>query len=543
MGRPTHSTADPTPNVTVADGDADAMTGNLFRTLAVAHAGASDRPFLRLPRGPALGYGDVDLRSAEFAGALRELGVAPGDRVVVQVEKSTDAVALYLACLRVGAVLLPLNTAYTVGEVGYFVDDAGPSLIVGRPGTIDALAAVASAVGVPAETLGVDGDGSLAVRADAATPFDDVVDRRDDDVAAMLYTSGTTGRSKGAMLTHENLRSNAIALHDIWNFDADDILLHTLPIFHVHGLFVALHCAMLSAAEVVFLPRFDVGDVIAHLPESTVMMGVPTQYSRLLADDRFDETVCTNIRLFTSGSAPMTEAVHREFTDRSGHRILERYGMTEAGMITSNPYAGERVPGTVGFALPGVEMRVADDEGREVAAGETGTVEIRSPGLFAGYWQMPEKTASEHRDGGWFITGDVGSVDGEGRLTLEGRVSDMIISGGYNVYPKEIELVLDEVPGVAESAVVGVPHPDFGEAVVAVIVPDTDLSILPTRDRVDREAELVGAMNEALAGALARFKHPKAFRFVDALPRNAMSKVQKAELRTRFDDQFTIPSP
>lgn len=499
-----------------------AAVANLFDDLIPA-ASRAGRIFLRVPGGETLTYADVDRRSARFAGALRELGVEPGDRVVVQIDKSTDNVALYLACLRVGAVLLPLNTAYTAGEVGYFVDDASPTLVVARPDAVESLLDLDARV----ETLGVDRDGSLADRALAATPFDDVVERHDDDLAAMLYTSGTTGRSKGAMLTHRNLRSNAVALHEIWRFGPDDVLLHTLPIFHVHGLFVALHCAMLSAAEVVFLPRFDVDAVLDHLPDSTVMMGVPTQYVRLLADARFGAESCSGMRLFTSGSAPMTEAVHEEFTERTGLRILERYGMTEAGMITSNPYDGERIPGTVGFALPDVEMRVADEDGRPVAIGETGTVEIRSPGLFAGYWQMPEKTASEHREGGWFVTGDVGSVDDEGRLSLEGRVSDMIISGGYNVYPKEIELVLDEVAGVAESAVVGVPHPDFGEAVLAVIVrADGD-------QRPDDDA-LVDAMSTALDGALARFKHPKEYRFVDALPRNAMSKVQKATLREQF---------
>ena len=495
-------------------GDVDA---NLFATLAEAHADRVDHPFLRVPGGATLGYGDVDARSAALAGALRELGVGVGDRVVVQVDKSTDGVALYLACLRAGAVFLPLNTAYTAAEVGFFVGDATPALVVARPG------ADLGEPAAPIATLGVDGDGSLADAAEAAEPFDDVVERAPDDLAAMLYTSGTTGRSKGAMLTHANLESNGRALHRIWAFEPDDVLLHTLPIFHVHGLFVALHCAMLAAAEVIFLPRFDPDAVVAALPEATVMMGVPTQYGRLVDHAGFDARACERVRLLTSGSAPMTEATHRRVTERTGHRIVERYGMTEAGIITSNPYDGERIPGTVGFALPDVELRVADDDGVELATGETGTVEIRSPGLFAGYWQLPEKTASEHRPGGWFVTGDVGSLDAEGRLTLEGRSSDMIISGGYNVYPKEIELVLDEVPGVVETAVIGVPHADFGEAVVAVVV----------RDRASEpdDGEVEAAMGAALDGALARFKHPKAYVVVDELPRNAMSKVQKGELR------------
>lgn len=508
---------------------------NLYSTLADRFASRLDSPFLRVPGRTPLTYRDVDHRSACMAGALRELGVAAGDRVVVQIDKSTDNVALYLACLRIGAVFLPLNTAYTSSEVGYFVDDASPTVVVARPGTLEQFQ-------TNVVSLGTDGDGSLAEAIDAATPFADVVERGPDDLAAMLYTSGTTGRSKGAMLTHANLESNALALHDIWAFEPNDVLLHTLPIFHVHGLFVALHCAMLSGNEVIFLPKFDVTEVVEQLPNATVMMGVPTQYTRLLAAhqpqipaDRdgsrhdppeFDAAACSSIRLFTSGSAPMTEAVHAEFTARTGQQILERYGMTEAGMITSNPYTGDRVPGTVGFPLPDVDLRVCDDDGSPVATGETGVVEIRSPGLFAGYWQMPEKTASEHRDGGWFITGDVGSVDADGRLTLEGRSSDMIISGGYNVYPKEVEMVLDELPGVLETGVIGVPHPDFGEAVVAVVVRDATIDI------TDEELAV------SLDGVLARFKHPKRYITADELPRNAMSKVQKAALRTEHADLF-----
>jgi malonyl-CoA/methylmalonyl-CoA synthetase len=520
---------------------------NLYSTLADRFASRYDAPFLRVPGRSPLTYRDVDHRAACMAGALRELGVATGDRVLVQIDKSTDNVALYLACLRVGAVFLPLNTAYTSNEVGYFVDDASPTVVIARPGTLDDLS-------TSVVSLGTDGDRSFAEATDAATPFVGVVERRPDDLAAMLYTSGTTGRSKGAMLTHANLESNALALHDIWAFRPGDVLLHTLPIFHVHGLFIALHCAMLSGNEVIFLPKFDVAQVIEQLPNATVMMGVPTQYTRLLAHQpqlqiradhdaschdpqefeesrqdlpEFDAAACASIRLFTSGSAPMTEAVHAEFTARTGHQILERYGMTEAGMITSNPYTGDRVPGTVGFALPDVELRVCDDDGGPIPTDETGVVEIRSPGLFAGYWQMPEKTASEHRDGGWFITGDVGSVDAEGRLTLEGRSSDMIISGGYNVYPKEVEMVLDELPGVLETGVIGVPHPDFGEAVIAVVVRD---------GTVDVSDEQLSA---ALDGVLARFKHPKRYIAADALPRNAMSKVQKAALRTDYADLFT----
>jgi len=498
------------------------MSDNLFDTLRERFAHRLDATALDVPAGPTWTYRQLDDRSAAMAGALHELGVRTGDRVVVQVDKSPDAVALYLACLRSGAVYLPLNTAYTRAEVRFFVDDAEPALVIGRPDSLGDLDVVMS-------SLGSDGTGTFADATAAARPIVSVVDRHADDLAAMLYTSGTTGRSKGAMLTHDNLRSNAEALHEIWGFGPDDVLLHTLPVFHVHGLFVALHCAMLGGNEIIFLPRFEPGEVIANLPRSTVMMGVPTQYVRLLADDRFDADTCSNVRLFTSGSAPMTEGVHTAFTERTGHRILERYGMTEAGMITSNPYDGERMPGTVGFPLPGVDLRVADHEGRPLPSGDTGVVEIRSPGLFAGYWRLPEKTAAEFREGGWFITGDVGSVDQEGRLTLEGRVSDMIISGGYNIYPKEIELVIDEVDGVAESAVIGVPHDDFGEAVVAVVVPDQG---------VDDHAALRRRIDDALGATLARFKHPKHYVFADTLPRNAMAKVQKATLRNAHTDLF-----
>ncbi|MGB0114702.1 MAG: AMP-binding protein [Ilumatobacteraceae bacterium] len=489
------------------------MNANLFATLRQAYEHRLDSTFLQVPGRSALTYRDLDERSAALAGALRDLGVTVGDRVAVQIDKSPDAVALYLGCLRLGAVFLPLNTAYTTAEVQYFVDDAAPAVVVGRPGTLADLA-------VPVVHLGTDRDGDLAASADTAEPFDAVAERGPDDLAAMLYTSGTTGRSKGAMLTHANLESNARALHDIWRFRPDDVLLHTLPIFHVHGLFVALHCAMLGANEVVFLPRFDLDEVLDHLSSATVMMGVPTHYTRLLDDDRFDPSRCATIRLFTSGSAPMTAAVHEEFTRRSGKQILERYGMTEAGMITSNPYDGDRVPGTVGFALPGVDLRVADDDGATVPTGATGVVEIRSPGLFAGYWQLPDTTSDAFRSDGWFITGDVGSLDADGRLTLEGRSSDMIISGGYNIYPKEIEMVLDAVPGILETAVIGVPHHDFGEAVVAVVVRDGTVTV--TDDQLAQHLE----------GVLARFKHPKSYIAADALPRNAMSKVQKAGLRT-----------
>lgn len=496
------------------------MSANFSELLRQRWAPRLDVVCLRVPNGPILTYRDIDEQSARMASALQSCGVGVGDRVAVQVDKSADAVALYLACLRSGAVFLPLNTAYTPAEMEFFVDDAEPALVVTRPGTLDRLDA-------QVRTMDEAGGGSFHDIADNAEPVDDIVERGPDDLAAMLYTSGTTGRSKGAMLTHANLASNALALYESWGFSPDDVILHTLPMFHAHGLFVALHCAMLGGNEIIFLPRFDVDAVISHLPETTVMMGVPTHYARLLADERFAAEACSNVRLFTSGSAPMTAALHAEITARTGHEILERYGMTEALMITSNPYEGARVPGTVGFALPGVEVRVTNELGEVVGAGTTGGVEIRSTALFAGYWRLPDKTASEFRDGGWFVTGDVGTLDDEGRLTLEGRSGDMIISGGFNVYPKEIEMVLDDVPGVDESAVIGAPHPDFGEAVVAIVVREPGSTV----DAAELDA--------ALDGTLARFKHPKRYLFADELPRNSMAKVQKAGLRADHATLFT----
>ncbi len=496
------------------------MSGNFHEFLRERWTGRLGDVAMRTPGGPALTYQELDERSAQMAAALSGLGVTVGDRVAAQVDKSVDAVALYLACLRAGAVFLPLNTAYTDAEVQFFIRDAEPALVVARPGTLADL-------GAQVVTMDRDGGGSLQDIANRAEPMVEVVERDGDDLAAMLYTSGTTGRSKGAMLTHSNLTSNALALYESWRFTPDDVLLHTLPIFHAHGLFVALHCAWLGANEIIFLPEFDVDAVVEHLPDATVMMGVPTHYVRLLTNPRFDPDTCRNIRLLTSGSAPMTAALHEEVTARTGHEIVERYGMTEALMITSNPYDGARVPGTVGMALPGVEVRVTDEDGEIVPPDVSGGVEIRSTALFTGYWRLPEKTASEFRDGGWFVTGDVGTLDEEGRLTLEGRAGDMIISGGYNVYPKEIEMVLDQVDGVDETAVIGVPHPDFGEAVVAVVVRDPGAM-------VDAEE-----MDAALTGRLARFKHPKHYEFVDALPRNSMSKVQKSDLRASHAGLFT----
>ena len=493
---------------------------------------AKSAPALRLPDGQCVSYARLDLQAGHYAAALDACGVGAGDRVVVQVDKSVDAVCLYLGCLRAGAVFVPLNTAYTAAEVDYFLNDSTPALFVCRASDYADRQAGAQAAGARAvRSLGstANGDASdhdLASLAAACAPAAVIAQRSATDLAAICYTSGTTGRSKGAMLTHGNLSSNARTLLHLWGFQPGDVLLHMLPVFHVHGLFVALNTSFLNRSEILFEAAFDAERAMALLARSTVMMGVPTYYSRLLALDGFGPQACAHMRLFISGSAPLTAQVHSEFEARTGQRILERYGMTETGMITSNPLDGERVAGTVGFALPGVEIRVANEDGSLARTGEIGTVEVRGPNVFAGYWQMPEKTAQEFRADGFFITGDLGSLDAEGRLTLVGRGKDLIISGGYNIYPKEIESVLDDLAGVAESAVIGVPHADFGEGVVAVLVADAHG---PTPQP---------AMQAALDATLARFKHPRRFFWVDSLPRNAMGKVQKAALREAYASAY-----
>jgi malonyl-CoA/methylmalonyl-CoA synthetase len=453
-------------------------------------------------------------RVARAAKALTSLGLVKGDRVAVQIVKSPDALAIYGAAVAVGAVFLPLNTAYTPAEIDYFLGNASPRLFLCDPLKAEALADVAGRNGAVLLTLDGQGKGSFADRMTEAGGDLVATDCGSGDLAAILYTSGTTGRSKGAMLTHRNLMSNAEVLADLWRFSAQDVLLHALPIFHTHGLFVASNVALLTGGQMIFLPGFDQEAVLRLLPQATVMMGVPTFYTRLLDDARFDRALAGHMRLFVSGSAPLLAETHRAFEARTGHRILERYGMTETNMNTSNPYDGDRRAGTVGLPLPGVELRIA-------GGGEVGVIEVRGPNVFAGYWQMPEKTAEELQPDGWFITGDLGQVDAEGYVTIVGRAKDLIITGGYNVYPKEVELLLDAVPGVTESAVIGLPHPDLGEAVFAVLV--------------GGEAE---AALEAIAPELARFKQPRAAVVVADLPRNTMGKVQKNVLRDQYKDWF-----
>lgn len=500
---------------------------NLYTSLAAQFPAERDRPFAWLPDGALLSYADVEAQSAQYANVLRQAGVGIGDRVAVQVEKSIGMLMLYLGCLRAGAVFLPLNPAYTAGELDYFVGDAQPALFVCDPAAvraIDALPAIAGAVRV--ETLDASGGGTLAGLARRAAPTFTTVERHDGDLAAILYTSGTTGRSKGAMLSHGNLASNAFTLRDSWHFTEDDVLLHALPIFHTHGLFVATNVTLACGGAMILLPRFDAGAVLAALPRSTVMMGVPTFYIRLLGEAGFDRGVVSHMRLFISGSAPLAPDVHREFEARTGHAILERYGMTETNMNTSNPYHGDRIPGTVGLPLPGVEIRIADPaSGRVLPQGEVGVIEIRGPNVFTGYWRLPEKTAAEFRDG-FFISGDLGRIDPRGYVSIVGREKDLIIAGGYNVYPAEVEDAIGAMDAVQEVAVIGVPHPDLGEGVVAVVVP---------RDPGFADAE---AISGALTDTLARFKQPRRVLFTTELPKNAMGKVQKAELRKRHASIF-----
>ena len=495
------------------------MLTNLYAFLRTGFAHRLDRPFLISDEFGTLSYRSLDRMSARVAALLRHRGLRPGDRLVAQTGKTPLTVALYLGCLRAGVVYVPLNTAYTANEIDYFVSDAEPGLVV--MSNADDAARVDAA-----DSLWLDADdrGSFRDALDQCTPDDELADGRPQDVVAMLYTSGTTGRSKGALLTLENLASNAATLVEVWGWQDDDVLLHALPVFHVHGLFVALHCALLGGSPVLFHARFEVTRVREDLPKATVMMGVPTFYTRLLAVPEFGVRDCEHMRLFISGSAPLPAEQCLAFEKRSGHRILERYGMTEAGMITSNPLHGERLAGTVGYPLPGVELRVVDETGAVSPADSVGEVEIRGPNVFAGYWRMPEKTAAEFRDDGFFLTGDLGRLSADGRLTLVGRAKDLIISGGYNIYPKEIETCLDALDSVRESAVIGVPHADLGEAVVAVIV--------PADHATPSEASVLAGVGEALA----RFKQPRRVVFVTELPRNAMGKVRKQALRETYAD-------
>ncbi|MGP1252884.1 MAG: malonate--CoA ligase [Kiloniellales bacterium] len=505
------------------------MSENLYDILAEHFPSDRAKPVMHLEDGRVLSYADLETQAGRYARLLTDLGVKPGDRIAVQTDKSANAVFFYLGAVKMGAVYLPLNVGYTGAEIAYFLGDAKPALFVCRPESEAALREIATNSGVPhVHTMDAQGGGSLTEAAAGLEPLAESYPAAADALAAILYTSGTTGRSKGAMLTHGNLSSNALALKEIWGFRPGDRLLHMLPIFHVHGLFVAINTTLANGSDMIFLPKFDAAQAVALLPRCSVMMGVPTFYVRLLAEAGFTKEAAAGMRLFVSGSAPLLEETFEAFEQRTGQRILERYGMTECGMITSNPYAETpgrpRRAGTVGFALPEVEVRVANEDGRALGTEEIGVLEVKGPNVFKGYWQMPEKTAEEFRADGFFITGDMSKIDAEGYVHIVGRAKDLVISGGYNVYPKEIELVIDALPGVAESAVVGLPHPDFGEAVTAVV------------KRCGEIAE--EAIIEACAKDLARFKVPKRVFFVEDLPRNTMGKVQKAELRKAYGETF-----
>ena len=506
------------------------MANPLYDTLFGRHAGKST-PFLRLVDGRLITHGDFLGRAARFANALTGLGLKPGDRLAAQIDKSPDALALYAACAQAGLVFLPLNTAYTANETSYFIENSGAALFVCQGKRQTEMAAVAEAAGAQLQTLNSDGSGSLEALVEAQEDNFVTVSRNADDLAAFLYTSGTTGRSKGAMLTQANLLSNAQTLAETWRFTDKDVLLHALPIFHTHGLFVAINVTLAAGGSMVFMPTFDLDVLIANMGQATTMMGVPTFYTRLLDDPRFTKELAQHMRLFISGSAPLLADTHVAFEGLTGHRILERYGMTETNMNTSNPYDGERRAGTVGHPLPNVEVKITDAAtGATLPNGEIGQIEVRGPNVFKGYWQMPEKTAQELREDGFFITGDLGRIDEDGYVSIVGRDKDLIIAGGYNIYPKEIELLIDEQPGVLESAVIGVPHPDFGESVVGLVVAQNGAA--PDLEEIAND----------IAKSLARFKQPRKLVVVPELPRNTMGKVQKNVLREEYGSALTRSS-
>lgn len=502
------------------------MINPLYDRLFRPHEGKTT-PFLRFLDGTEMRYQDFLSLVSRLAHVLTEKGLVPGDRVAVQVHKSAQALALYGAAVKAGLVFLPLNTAYTAHEITYFIEDSGARLLVCDSADIKTYQSIFSDHDMEMLSLDADGSGTLMDQVTLMDADFHPVPRDKEDLVAILYTSGTTGRSKGAMLTQNNLLSNALSLAEAWRFSDQDVLLHALPIFHTHGLFVATNIVLATSGSILFLPKFDLDAIMTLIPKATTMMGVPTFYTRMLEDQRLTQEMTAHIRLFVSGSAPLLAESHRQFSARTGHAILERYGMTETNMNTSNPYDGERRPGTVGFPLPGVELKITDPEqGTMMPQGEVGQIELRGPNVFKGYWQMPEKTATELRPDGFFITGDLGRIDADGYLHIVGRNKDLIISGGYNIYPKEIELILDDQPGVLESAVLGVPHPDLGETVLGVIV------------AVPGQTPDLDHIAATVASALARFKQPRKLILIDELPRNTMGKVQKNILRERYKDVF-----
>lgn len=501
---------------------------NLFSALRAAFPSSLDETAVETDNGLRYSWRDLERGTAMMANLLASLGLPEGARVAVQVEKSVEAMMLYLATLRAGYVFLPLNTAYQSAEIEYFIGNAEPSVMVCSSKNFGWVSKIAFKAGTQnVFTLDDDRTGSLLDRAAHCSDKHEAVARQADDLAAILYTSGTTGRSKGAMLTHGNMLSNALVLKDYWGWKKGDVLIHALPIFHVHGLFVAIHGALINGSKMIWLSKFDPKLVVQKLPEATVFMGVPTLYVRLLAEAGLTREACRNMRLFVAGSAPLLIETFNEWKERTGHTILERYGMSETVMLTSNPYQGaERRGGTVGFALPGVSLRVQGEDGKSLPAGEIGGIQVKGPNVFKGYWRMPEKTKEEFTADGYFKTGDVGKIDERGYIVIVGRSKDLIISGGYNVYPAEIEGYINDMPGVAESALVGVPHPDFGEVGVAVVIAKPGVSL--------EAGQIVGE----LKSKLANFKIPKQCFVVTELPRNTMGKVQKNLLREQYKGLF-----
>lgn len=525
------------------------MNQNLFALFQSRFPGDRSTIFIETETGRLINFAELETTIARYASLIRTLDIAPGERVAVQIEKSPEALMLYLACLKAGVVYLPLNSAYRAGEIAYFLDDAQPKLVIHAPRDEDWMSPLCAGLNIEHRfTMSESGGGSWSINASRCPPNNvfesEIVPRSDHDLAAILYTSGTTGRSKGAMITHRNLSSNALTLHQYWGFAPGDRLLHALPLFHVHGLFVAAHTALLNAqhgGRMVFHSKFDAKAAVAALNDVTVFMGVPTMYTRLLAEPSFTETACKKMRLFVSGSAPLLADTFNAFQTRTGHTILERYGMTETGMIASNPLLGERKGGTVGRALPGVTVRLMNEDGGHAKTNEVGGLQVKGPNVLPGYWRMPEKNKEEFTDDGFFKTGDLGLYDVDGYIAIVGRSKDLVISGAYNIYPKELELLVDEMDGVSESAVIGVPHPDFGEAVVVVLVAKQ----LPPRIPAPASLPDVGfepisesAVIAAMKTKVANFKVPKRVFIVDDLPRNAMGKVQKNELRKRYASTF-----
>ena len=488
----------------------------------------SDDNFIIRADGSVITYAKMNALSAQFANALVSKGVRKGDRIIMYTEKSAEALIVYIACLRAGFGLIPINPASTASEFEYFIQDSRPKIVIAG---IEKEKMVRSRIGklnIPIETLGIDGNSGTFLEKAKKEPssFKDV-ECKDDDLAVIIYTSGTTGNPKGAMITHGNLCSNVEALYKSWKFYKSDVLLHVLPIFHVHGLLVATNVTLVAGSSMIFLPKFDVNEVIKYIPNATVMMGIPTYYTLLLQDKRLTPDLVKHVRLFISGSAPLLPETHNEWFKRTGHLILERYGMTETGMIASNPYNGERIPGTVGSPLPGISLRITDQhKGYILPAGEIGIIEVKGPNVFKGYWQAPEKTKAAFRSDGFFITGDLGFIDQEGDLHIVGRQKDLIITAGLNVYPKEVEEQINKILGVIESAVIGVPHPDFGEGIVAIVAKEQNVNLSEQ-----------GLLNN-LKGELAPYKLPLKIIFTDALPRNTMGKVQKSVLRSTYNNLF-----